>query len=111
MGEQTTNMLILVEGACEQGERVPPRNSTQKTRFAIEITPTFWIRRDVVITDGNAAGDYTKFAPAPGGLRIVNKELTFAEYWTDDDVIQGYRRKSAKCAEVLPRARMVKRIG
>ncbi len=55
----------------------------------------------VVVTDGNASGDYVRFAKAPAGLQIVNRDLTFAEYWIDDDPIQYYRKKSAKCAEVL----------
>jgi len=55
----------------------------------------------VIITDCNASSDYVRFVPAPQGLKIVDKELTFAEYWTDSDPIQMYRRKSAKCAEVL----------
>ena len=55
----------------------------------------------VVITDGNASSQYVRFAAAPAGLQIVSQELTFAEYWTDADPIQGYRKKSAKCAEVL----------
>ena len=37
----------------------------------------------------------------PGGLQIVNRELTFAEFWTDQDRIQYFRKKAAKCAEVL----------
>ena len=55
----------------------------------------------VVITDGNAAGDYVRFAPSPEGLAIVNREWTFAEYWTDEDKIAYFRKKAAKCAEVL----------
>jgi len=55
----------------------------------------------VVITDRNAAGDYVQFRPAPDGLSIVNRELTFAEYWTSPDQIDYWRRKAAKCAEVL----------
>lgn len=55
----------------------------------------------VVITDANAGGDYVRFVAAPRGLRIVNRERTFAEYWTDDDPIEYYRKKAAKCAEVL----------
>ena len=42
-----------------------------------------------------------KFAGAPSGLRIVDQDLTFAEYWTSDDPIDHFRRKFAKCAEVL----------
>jgi hypothetical protein len=44
---------------------------------------------------------YVKFAPAPNGLKIVDRELTFAEYWTDNDPIVYFRKKSKKCAEVL----------
>ena len=57
----------------------------------------------VVVTDANAAADspYVRFAAAPGGLRIVDRGLTFAEYWTSPDLFEQYRRKSAKCAEVL----------
>ncbi|NWG04546.1 MAG: DUF4433 domain-containing protein [Syntrophaceae bacterium] len=55
----------------------------------------------VVITDRNASSDYARFAPAPMGLSIVDKEMTFAEYWTNPDPFEAMRRKSAKCAEVL----------
>jgi hypothetical protein len=56
---------------------------------------------DVVVTDANASSDYARFAAAPGGLRIVDREATFAEYWTDQDPIVQLKKKSAKCAEVL----------
>lgn len=56
---------------------------------------------DVVVTDRNAGGDYVQFRPAPDGLSVVDAELTFAEYWTDTNRIQYWRRKAAKCAEVL----------
>lgn len=55
----------------------------------------------VVVTDANASSDYVRFAEAPGGLSIVDREATFAEYWTDSDPIVQWRKKSAKCAEVL----------
>jgi len=55
----------------------------------------------VVITDSNASSEYARFAPAPRGLSIVDKEMTFAEYWTHPDPFEAMRRKSAKCAEVL----------
>lgn len=58
---------------------------------------------DVVITDGNASSCYTLFAPAPSGLSRVDAEKTFARYWAggDLDEIEQWRRKVAKCAEVL----------
>ena len=41
------------------------------------------------------------FWPAPDGLRYVDHQRTFAEYWTDGDLIEYWRKKAAKCAEVL----------
>jgi hypothetical protein len=55
----------------------------------------------VIITDQNAAGSYVSFRPAPHGLRHVSRDLTFAEDWRDQDRIQYWRKKAAKCAEVL----------
>lgn len=55
----------------------------------------------VVITDGNAASNYTRFWLSPNGLVGVNRELVFAEYWTDDDQIEQMKKKRAKCAEAL----------
>ena len=56
---------------------------------------------DVVITDSNASSEYVRFVAAPTGLRIVDRNRTFAEYWTDDNQIEEWRKKAAKCAEVL----------
>lgn len=55
----------------------------------------------VVVTDGNAASAYVRFAAAPGGLSVVDRNLTFAENWTDNNQIGLWKKKSAKCAEVL----------
>ena len=43
----------------------------------------------VVIADRNASSDYARFAPAPKGLSIVDKESTFAEYWTHQDPFEA----------------------
>ena len=55
----------------------------------------------VVVTDGNAASEYTRFAAAPDGLKHVNREQTFAEWWTSPDPIEKWERTRRKCAEVL----------
>ena len=55
----------------------------------------------VIIADSNASSNYARFAPSPKGLSIVDKDLTFAAYWTHLDPFEAMRRKSAKCAEVL----------
>lgn len=56
---------------------------------------------EVVITDGNAASDYTYFGDGIGAWRKLDKELIFAEDWTDTDPIKYYSKKRSKCAEVL----------
>ena len=55
----------------------------------------------VIITDSNASSNYARFAPSPEGLHMVEREQTFAEDWTSSDQIDYWRRKAAKCAEVL----------
>src|SRR5207248_3342884 len=58
---------------------------------------------DVVVTDRNAASEYVRFGPAPAALSLVDRELVFARYWTHGDLIEEWRHKSIKCAEVLVR--------
>jgi hypothetical protein len=55
----------------------------------------------VVISDGNASSDYTRFLPAPNGIAMIDLELVFAEYWTDANYFEALRKKRIKCAEVL----------
>ena len=57
---------------------------------------------NVVVTNSNAGSKYVRFSPAPGGLAIVDKERTFARWWTHpDDEIDQWRHSAQKCAEVL----------
>ncbi len=56
---------------------------------------------EVVITDGNASSAYIRFSAAPAGLSIVDRERTLSDDWRDDDSIIYFRKKLAKCAEVL----------
>jgi hypothetical protein len=55
----------------------------------------------VVITDSNAGSNYVRFAAAPLGLKYVDRGQTFAEDWRHPNQIEYWRRKAAKCAEVL----------
>ena len=55
----------------------------------------------VVIADGNASSDYTRFDPAPEGLASVDRDRTYARFWTSQDYYEYLERKRRKCAEVL----------
>lgn len=54
----------------------------------------------VVLTDQNAASDYVRFL-APHQISEIDMDLVYAEDWRDQDRITYFRRKAAKCAEVL----------
>ncbi|MCX6000531.1 MAG: DUF4433 domain-containing protein [Chloroflexi bacterium] len=77
------------------------RHADHTSLCVLRVSTDILDLRGVVVTDGNASSGYARFASAPSGISIVDLDLTFAEYWTDPDAIQAFRRRSAKCAEVL----------
>ncbi len=82
-----------------------PMMYKRRTEFrelcVLRVSPDVIDLPGVVITDGNACGEYVRFSAAPKGLAIVDRNWTFADDWRDPDPIQYYRKKTAKCAEVL----------
>ncbi|MEX3954713.1 DUF4433 domain-containing protein [Trinickia sp. EG282A] len=54
-----------------------------------------------VIADQNASSDYVRFLAPQQMDEWLNYDRIFARDWTDDDQITYWRKKSAKCAEVL----------
>lgn len=54
----------------------------------------------VVLTDQNAASNYVRFL-APRQISEINMALVYAHDWRDQDQITYFRRKAAKCAEIL----------
>jgi ssDNA thymidine ADP-ribosyltransferase, DarT len=68
----------------------------------LQVSPAVLDLPEVIVSDRNASSEYARFEPAPSGLRIVDRELVFAKYWTHpDDPIEEMRHGSIKCAEVL----------
>lgn len=86
---------------CARNPMMYKRRSKHEQICVLIVDPSIIDIPGVVITDGNASGDYVRFSAAPTGLSIVDHEWTFADNWTDQDQIQYYRKKAAKCAEVL----------
>lgn len=56
---------------------------------------------NVIIADGNAASEYTRFWSSPSGLEAVDANIIFAEFWTDPNQIVAWRNSRIRCAEVL----------
>ena len=88
---------------CARNPMMYKRKSQHADLCVLRVSPNVLDLEGVVITDGNASSDYARFAPAPSGLVIVDRALTFTDNWTHHDPIEYYRRKFAKCAEVLVR--------
>ncbi|MDY7018242.1 MAG: DUF4433 domain-containing protein [Nitrospirota bacterium] len=86
---------------CARNPMMYKRQAQFKELCVLRVSPEVIDLPRVVVCDTNASSEYAKFKAAPGGLNIVNKEWTFAEYWTDPDQITEWKKKVAKCAEVL----------
>lgn len=56
----------------------------------------------VVVASQNASSDYARFAPAPDGLELIDKDMIDARSWKHPgDRIAEWRHGSVMCAEVL----------
>jgi len=86
---------------CARNPMLFKRKDQHLSLCVLRIDPAILDLPGVVIADGNAASKYTGFWPSPSGLARLDGDLVFAEYWTDPDPIQQWRKASAKCAEVL----------
>jgi len=86
---------------CARNPMMYKRHAQHQSLCVLRITPNVINIAGAVITDGNASGDYVRFSAAPKGLAIVDRDWTFADDWRDPDQIQYFRKKAAKCAEVL----------
>ena len=78
---------------------------TEKVRMedlcVLLILPNVLEMEEVVISDGNAASNITRFYTAEEGLRSLDFQKVFAEWWNADDYFEKEEKKRVKCAEVL----------
>lgn len=81
--------------------------SRREELVVLRVSSEILHRPNVVIADGNASSDYTKFYPSPDGLRFLDRELVFARDWRAlGDQIRYWTQKRVRCAEVLVRDRV-----
>ena len=89
-GVQEKRRLVRVPGGralheyanlyiCARNPMLYKRHGQHRDLCVLRVSPRVLELPDVVVTDGNAASDYTRFAAAPDGLTIVDWDLTFAE--------------------------------
>ncbi len=56
---------------------------------------------NVILSDKNASSSYAAFYGVRDGLEMIDFDLVYSRYWTDEDYYEQCRKKSIKCAEVL----------
>jgi hypothetical protein len=54
-----------------------------------------------IVTDRNAATDLVKFYSPEEGIRQIDFEKVFSQYWTHTNPYEQSNHKAIKCAEVL----------
>lgn len=109
--ERRTNKLIpgarpLHEYANLYFDAHNPMLSKRRTQndsiCILLVAPAVLDLPGVIVADRNAASDWVKFSPVADGLRQINRDRVFAQYWTHpEDTYAEMRHKSEKCAEVL----------
>jgi hypothetical protein len=78
------------------------RQNQHRSLCIIRVSPDVVHLPDVVIADRNAARDWPRWEPSPAGLRMIDRDRVFAEWWTHPgDPDEQYRHKGEMCAEVL----------
>lgn len=56
---------------------------------------------DVVVSDQNASSSYVRFYEPDEAMHKLDFDMIFARSWEADNQFEYWRKKSAKCAEVL----------
>lgn len=86
---------------CARNPMMYKRKEEHPFLCILRIEPSVIDLDGIVIADGNASSDYTGFWTSPEGLRKIDGDILFADYWTDYNPIQELRKKRVKCAEIL----------
>ena len=85
-----------------------PRNSMMYSRknlheelCVLAIHADILTHQGIIIADGNASSNYTRFFETSEGIKSLDKDSVFTENWWDPDHYEMCRKRSAACAEAL----------
>jgi hypothetical protein len=78
------------------------RKERHRGFVVLRVDPCVLDLPHVIISDGNAARQFTRFAlPDEAGFALLDEQEVYSEYWTDPDPAVQYELKRIRCAEVL----------
>lgn len=86
---------------CARNSMMFKRQELHQELCVLRVSADVLDLSGAIISDRNAAARMCRFAPAPSGLRIVDKDRVFAEFWNHENPLERKLHKSIKCAEVL----------
>lgn len=87
---------------CARNPMMYKRRNLHHDLCVLQISTEVLDIHGAIVVDRNASSDYAAFYPSPEGLRRVNGELVFSEYWTHpENQFVEWEHKSIKCAEIL----------
>lgn len=86
---------------CPRNPMLLKKSAVHEQICVLQVSVDVLDIRNAIVSDSNAASKYVRFRPAPAGLAIVDRDRTFADWWTHDDQIEQWRHSAQKCAEVL----------
>ncbi|MEI8349822.1 MAG: DUF4433 domain-containing protein [Candidatus Omnitrophota bacterium] len=85
-----------------------PRNSMMYSRknlhedlCVLAVHADVLTHQGIIIADGNASSNYTRFFETSEGIKSLDKDSVFTENWWDPDHYEMCRKRSAACAEAL----------
>ena len=85
-----------------------PRNSMMYSRkdlheelCVLAIHADVLTHQGIIVSDGNASSNYTRFFDTAEGIKSLDKDSVFTENWWDADYVEMCRKRSAACAEAL----------
>jgi len=77
------------------------RQSMAQSLCVLAISSVVLDFKGTVISDGNAASEYSRFYSPEEGIKKLNFAQIYSKWWTDDDPYEQLKRKRIKCAEIL----------
>lgn len=77
------------------------RQELAESLCVLAISPQILDIQGTVVSDGNAASQYTRFYTANDGIGQLRFDIIYSKWWTDMDIVAQFNKKRIKCAEVL----------
>lgn len=77
------------------------RQSEAETLCVLAISSEVLDFEGTIITDGNAASEYTRFFSPSDGIDRLDFVIIYDEWWNSNDPLEKAIKKRIKCAEIL----------